>query len=147
IIVQSDPIANPELQTVSEYVIDTDIDFVKKISDATPLDIFKFKPAIFASELTYICETYFNKISSYHFINYLFDESPGKFLSENHSEINFLINLFELISNFVSYEIICADSVAKQISVVDYFIRVALKLNHIGNYHMLFSVLSGLNNM
>ena len=103
----------------------------------TYLDV---KPNVFASELTYICEIHFNKITSYHFINHLLDKSV-----DTNSTINFLIKLFEKVSNLVSYEIISAD-INKQPFIVEYFIKVAQELNNIGNYHMLFSVLSGLNN-
>ena len=122
--IESKPIINIVPQVLSKYI--------------TYLDV---KPVIFASELTSICETNFNYISSYHFISYILDKD-----SKDSVTIKFLIDLFERISNLVSYEIISADSIYDQIFIVNYFINVASELYLVGNYHMLFSILSGLNN-
>jgi hypothetical protein len=99
------------------------------------------KPIIFATELTLICSKYFLELTSFHFMDYVLNETPTI------NPINPLIDLFEKISNLVIYEIVYAESESSQVFAVGYFIKVAREFYRMKNYHMLFSILSGLNNI
>jgi hypothetical protein len=106
--------------------------------ESSSCDIWSVSDIEMADTLTFITSRIYSQLKERELLAWVTGES-------NHTTVDNLIEIFNRISIWISYEIVTRLFLKDRIILIEKFIRVAVILEERNNFHCLMALLSGLN--
>jgi len=107
------------------------------------VDSTKFDEDSIAKYLTFQTSLYYSKLQDTEFFNRSWENPKTQYMAPN---ILSLIDQFNLISRWVTTQIVSEKKLRKRAKKLESFIKIAKCLRDLNNFHILMAFISGLNN-